>query len=495
MRRSTITWGWTAVLVITLSGSVFASGVDLTGIGARAQTLGGCYRAVANDWSAMYWNPAGLVHSNGLNAGFSLEFIKVGVGYTSARSLAGQQFSGTSANEVENEPKTFLVPSGGVYYTKGNLSFGIGVWAPFGLGAEWDLLNTSAYNSNYPEIDYEDDLKLIDIHPTVSYKVSDQFSVGVGLSIIMADIMIRKPNFTPNPYIYDQNLAPLVQAALAPTGGLQPPYDHLLTEQNLEGDGTGFGANFGIMYKPTETLTIGASLQYYSTIELEGTVDATTYFANNPTAQATVMQGLKPTFDAMLAGEKITLEQYQVLLGYYSGTTNTRASAKKITADLPLPLKAGIGISYTGISNLLIAADVALTQWSAWDIIEIKDENGAKYSQLVENWEDGIRVGVGLEYSLPMMKLRGAFYTEPNAAIPETMTPTIPDINQRNVGMIGVEVPIGPIRLHASYEKMFIGDLTVDTWVLDEEHIGYENMAGKYTMDVNNFMVGIDYIF
>ncbi|MBN1466879.1 hypothetical protein JXA02_14085 [candidate division KSB1 bacterium] len=28
---------------------------------ARATAMGGNYRAVAADWSAMYWNPAGLI--------------------------------------------------------------------------------------------------------------------------------------------------------------------------------------------------------------------------------------------------------------------------------------------------------------------------------------------------------------------------------------------------------------------------------------------------
>ena len=31
-----------------------------TGFGARAMAMGGAYTAVANDFSAIYWNPAGL---------------------------------------------------------------------------------------------------------------------------------------------------------------------------------------------------------------------------------------------------------------------------------------------------------------------------------------------------------------------------------------------------------------------------------------------------
>jgi long-subunit fatty acid transport protein len=155
----------------------------------------------------------------------------------------------------------------------------------------------------------------------------------------------------------------------------------------------------------------------------------------------------------------------------------------------------GIGASYTGIKNLLITADVALTKWSTWDVIVIKEENGYRYGELVEDWKDGVRMGIGLEYDLSLLKLRGSVYTEPRAAIPETMSPTIPDINRRNVGIIGVEVPVGPFRIHASYEKMFIDDLEVKNWNAAPDGKDYENLAGKYTMGVDNVMIGLDYKF
>ncbi|OGC10199.1 hypothetical protein A2V82_12840 [candidate division KSB1 bacterium RBG_16_48_16] len=494
--------------VFFLTSQLFAAGVDLTGVGARAQALGGNYRAVADDWSAMFWNPAGLVQTEGWNAGVSTEFIKATVGYTPAE-FAGQQFSATSASAVENEPTTYFIPSGGVYMSKGKYAFGVGFWASFGLGAKWDLLNTSTYNSEYPQFDYEDDLKVIDIHPTFSYEVSDKLSVGLGVSVLMADIKIFKPNYTPNPYLFDASLQPLSAVftpILSPTGAFAAQYNHILTSTNLEGDGTGFGANFGIMYKATEDLTIGASVQYYGDISLEGTVDAITYLPNNQAALAASMTTLKAQYDGMLAMGLISQAQHAALtssslLGLYSGQQVPQDQNLKVTADLPLPMRAGIGLKYTGIANLLISADVAYTQWSTWDVIDIK-KDGEFYSHLHENWEDGIRAGIGLEYALAPLKLRGAFYSEPNAAVTETMTPTIPDINRRNVLIVGLEYPIGPLKLHASYEKMFIGDTTVEPWnfhksagVESHDRDEYRNMAGLYTMNVNNFMFGVDLEF
>ena len=57
------------LLILLATTTIFASGVDLTGVGARATAMGGSYRAIADDWSAMYWNPAGLAFAPDNNAG------------------------------------------------------------------------------------------------------------------------------------------------------------------------------------------------------------------------------------------------------------------------------------------------------------------------------------------------------------------------------------------------------------------------------------------
>jgi long-chain fatty acid transport protein len=466
------------------TATVFAAGVDLTGVGVRSTSLGGNYRAVSNDWSGMFWNPAGLVFSKGLKAGASLEFITPSSGYTSAAALAGMRVSGTSSTEIKSKDQTFLMPAFGVYYSNEKMAYGLGFWAPFGLGSKWDLLNTSKYNSNYPEIEYEDDLKILALQPTFAYKLADNFSVGVGLTLLYADIAIRKPNFTPNPVTFTPSYAAL-KAALGASA--LPPFDHFLTEANLEGNGMGFGAAFGLQFKPMPTLTLGASAKWYNTIGLDGTLSADTYYAKDP-------GNVKPTLDQLLALNMITTAQYQQLAGAYSGAKATTIPKTDVKADLPLPLNIGAGFAFTGISKLLITGDVAMTQWSSWDVIEINDTKGNKMSELKEDWEDGIRMGLGLEYSLPLAeaKLRAAFYSEPNAAIAETMNPTIPDINRRNVVVFGFGFPFGPVQANLMYEHMFIGDKEV-AW--SPSTPPYENIGGLYTMKVHNFMLGLDWNF
>ena len=114
------------LLVILLSSSLFASGVGLTGIGARATALGGNFRGIADDWSAMYWNPAGITQIEGMQFGGGLEVLWPVASYLPAQYLhpifqAPSKFStlyykkleGTKWQTVENEPRTFFIPSMG----------------------------------------------------------------------------------------------------------------------------------------------------------------------------------------------------------------------------------------------------------------------------------------------------------------------------------------------------------------------------------------------
>ena len=47
-------------LFILLTVSAFGNGIQLNGVGTRANSMGNAYTAIADDTTAMFWNPAGL---------------------------------------------------------------------------------------------------------------------------------------------------------------------------------------------------------------------------------------------------------------------------------------------------------------------------------------------------------------------------------------------------------------------------------------------------
>ena len=474
--------------IILFSSSLFASGVALTGIGARSTAMGGNYRAVSDDWSAMYWNPAGLTQIKGMHFGISSEILMPAAKYIFSQNTPA--FGVFRSGELENEPKTFVMPSAGFVYGMDKWSFGISIYVPYGLGAEWDIMNTKDYNSNYPEIEYEDDLKVIDIHPTVAYQVSDKLSMGLGVSITYADIIIRKPTTTQNSLVTNPQLK-----GAADANGLSSIttdlYSHVLTETELTGDGIGFGLNLGLMYDVTEDLSVGLSGSWYNDISLDGRISAVTYGAQIPEQ---VYNGLNTFLTGMVDAQQLTETQKMELLGVYGGQEIVKNFQDEGDAALPLPMVIGAGIAYKGIDKLLLTADLSWTQWSAWDVIEIELED--ETTELVENWEDGIRIGLGAEYSLTdPLKLRLGYYTEPSAIPDQTLSVTIPDPSRRHAIAVGASYDLGIFVLDMNYENILIGDREVDEWVYNSDAKGYENMGGTYKMSVNNFMVGLGFKF
>lgn len=46
--------------LLSFTSLLFAGGFALSGVGSRATSMAGAFRGLADDATAMYWNPAGL---------------------------------------------------------------------------------------------------------------------------------------------------------------------------------------------------------------------------------------------------------------------------------------------------------------------------------------------------------------------------------------------------------------------------------------------------
>lgn len=59
------------------------------------------------------------------------------------------------------------------------LTFGLGIFIPYGLGSEWPADRTGR------RLSVKTDFKSFYINPSVSYKLAENFSIGAGISYIM----------------------------------------------------------------------------------------------------------------------------------------------------------------------------------------------------------------------------------------------------------------------------------------------------------------------
>lgn len=224
-------------------GLAISTGTNAAGFFIQEQSVSGLGMAFSGsstnieDPSTIFFNPAGMTKLSGTQAqaGAHLLILSADLTDTGTTNLVG----GTG-NDGGNPYDPTLVPNMYLSHEISNdLWAGIGVSAPFGLGHEYD----SNWFGRYDSIKTE--LKIIDIQPTLAYKLSDEISIGVGLNI-------------------EHSEAELVNAVFLGAGNVGTG--------TLEGDDWGFGYTVGLQLTPTEGTTIG--LNYRSTVhhKLDGAV-------------------------------------------------------------------------------------------------------------------------------------------------------------------------------------------------------------------------------
>ena len=177
------------VTLLVFSGSLsFANGLNLNGIGARAVAMGGAFVGLADDFTAVFWNPAGIAQFNKKYIGFYGTDIIPSMNYTLD---APTPIPGVSVNlaDAKSVRKNYLAGLASYYHpVSENLVAGIAVYAPSGLGIEWkgaDLANISGPRifSPNPNIEWRSKIFVLSISPALAYKVNDQFMVGATLNI------------------------------------------------------------------------------------------------------------------------------------------------------------------------------------------------------------------------------------------------------------------------------------------------------------------------
>ncbi|MDH3238581.1 MAG: outer membrane protein transport protein, partial [Deltaproteobacteria bacterium] len=371
-----------AVLVVLLfsATSAMAGGFRLPEAGAKAMGMGFAFSAQANDPSAIYFNPAGIVQLEGTNVMVGVTYIKANGGtFTGTTPLTG----GASVSETQKD-LDFFVPNAFITRKASpNFAYGVGIFAPFGLGQEYENRTTSIFRSQITKID----LMTLVVNPTVAWKVNDVLSVGAGI-----DFMYGK--------------AKLEKAGVVFLG---PPVNNLnIFQLDLDGDGTAWGYNFGAQLNATKNVKVG--LSYRSPFRLkikDGDVDLSDI-------DSTVPWVVPPGVPASAV---------------FGGTTYST----KGSVTVNMPATATLGVAYTR-DRLTLEVDADWTFWSTYKSldIDIKNNTGLLPDSFNEkNWDDVVAIFVGGEYRVTdPLALRLGFRWDPTPVPAETMGPELPDADK-----------------------------------------------------------------
>jgi len=325
--------GWTAGFSLMLKG--------IKGLG-NSFAAGAAF---AEDASTIYYNPAGLVRVSdnqvliyGQTVTPSFVFSDRG-----SKTVLDQDLTGGDGGDGG----TFNFLPGGFYsQTIGDRwAVGVGIVSPFGLASDYDATWKGRYHA------LKSRLFTVDINPTVSYRINEKVSIGVGLSAQYANAELSQA------IDYGTINADLL-------GGLLP-----IDPQGADGkvkltaDGWGFGYNCGIMYSLNENLRFGLSYRSKISYVLKGKADFSV-----PESASLIASGAKHV--------------------------DTGGRTK---VDMP----GNISISgfYQINNRWAVMGDINWTHWDVLDELHIQFDSGAQENVLAYHWKNALRYALGTTYT------------------------------------------------------------------------------------------------
>ncbi len=213
---------WAIVAWLFMSAAGHAQTPQIQGQSAAAAGMGNAFAAQADDASALHYNPAGMTQLRGVQ--FMTGSLFIG-GTTNFTSPTGVNATGDRNGSVAWPPPTHLYLIANLkdlgITALGDMTAGVGVTVPFGSLTRWPqtvpFKDSIVFNT----------LPLIDIKPTIAYKINDKLSLGLGADIYTFSTIFGDGQFE------SRSVSTLTGA-----------------KNEVNGSGTGAGFNTSLMYTP-----------------------------------------------------------------------------------------------------------------------------------------------------------------------------------------------------------------------------------------------------
>jgi long-chain fatty acid transport protein len=186
-------------LLVAVSRSVLAGGFENAGLGARATSMGGAFIGVADDWTAIYWNPAGLARLSGKGIGVTLERVRILTHDSNGLSNATLPLSQSNLSRGDvfaqfgGEPSQFngqdsdfsaFLPGIGFFWKTSYGTLGFGSYSPLGFAFEVNDSHQAGFDASYKSQGYILNHNLMTFAKTVYPGVH----IGAGINLVQAHL-------------------------------------------------------------------------------------------------------------------------------------------------------------------------------------------------------------------------------------------------------------------------------------------------------------------
>jgi len=424
--------------VLGLGSLALANGLNLNSLGSRALSMGGAFVGLTDDYSAIFWNPAGMAQFDKRYLGFyGTDIIPSGTYLLQVPAPGGL----LTVVDAKTQSKHYL--SGLLaYYQPINdyLVAGIGLYIPSGLGSAWDG-NDFTNLSNGIAYSWESKIGLVTVSPGVSYKINDMVSVGATLNINYGMFSMKRW-----------------------AGNTAPPNVIDLGQYEMNLKGWGFGATAGVLVKASDVLSFGATIRTPNRVK----------FSGDASLSNVDLLGFKKSSDVETVSPHLTFP-----LWIAGGVAFRPMSGLTVTGDL----------QWTQWSTLdQIELKFIDPYWSLF--MTASGEN-----KMHLEWKDALQIRFGAEYWLrENLALRGGYYYDPTPTPDKTMNFLLPSYTF-NVFTVGLGYTLDGLVIDLGFE--FLAgkkrDVEYAKWLLDPAFAHAKPGAYDMSMIVPN--ISISYKF
>jgi long-subunit fatty acid transport protein len=399
------------VLLVTAASMAMAQypedalrlGASGTGVGARALSMGGAYTGVANDYSAIYWNPAGLAQMQYSEFSAGLSYLSTKDNSTFFGSGESYANSATNMNTfglVQKVPtvRGSLVLAFG-YHRQANFLSGLSftgfnpnssiiqTWARDGARYPSDLSDNIAYQTYLADYDTASGNFISPITNRVTQLAKvlesgglNNWSIAAGVDIAPNVALGLTLTYLSGTYHYERAYEEEDLANLHQTF----PYDfkRLTLDEYIDGDISGFNAKFGLMYRVPDRFRLGVTVKTPTSFSIEESygTSARAYFDNGD---------IKPDDQP------------------YSSSDKTKYGVRT-----PWVFGAGASMIFGGFT---LSGDIEYTDWTQMEFKDANTDVMAQNKDFKSLFRATADLSAGLEYEFPGgFRIRGGYAYKPS---------------------------------------------------------------------------------
>jgi long-chain fatty acid transport protein len=264
-------------LSMVTSSLVLAGAYKVPEQSLNSMALGAAYVANTKGADTAYFNPANMAFMP------SSQYMEAGLtwAHLPRNTFKGYQaYSATEVHQADNESEVKNLQLPFLHYVSNPIDkfrWGASLTVPGGLTKRW----TDGHQKLFAE---EFTLKIVEVNPVASYKVSDNFAIGGGVRLIYSEGIVNSDG-----------------------GAIKP------IKREMQGDTIEFGYNVALSYRPIKDVALAVT--YRSNIDLEEDGEANLYLSNvGKQYDATVTVPLPAALN--ISASKTFQDKYTVEVNY-----------------------------------------------------------------------------------------------------------------------------------------------------------------------------------